>query len=173
MGTSIAACLLGAGHKVFCIEADAARLRTAPKRLLSVLKDARAEGLIRARPEALMNKADISGDYSHLKTTEIVVESTVEDLGIKRKVIARVEAVVARKAIIGSNTSAIPVTELQMGARHPERILGLHWAEPANITRFMEIICEGQLLRRMLNEPCAFRDQPTVPSTERHPRIHY
>jgi 3-hydroxybutyryl-CoA dehydrogenase len=38
----------------------------------------------------------------------------------------------------------LPVTELQRGARHPERILGIHWAEPAHITRFMEIICGNQ-----------------------------
>jgi 3-hydroxybutyryl-CoA dehydrogenase len=55
-----------------------------------------------------------------------------------------VEAVVSPEALIGSNTSALPVTELQRGAQHRERILGIHWAEPAHITRFMEIICGDQ-----------------------------
>ena len=47
-------------------------------------------------------------------------------------------------AIISSNTSAIPVTILQNGLKNPERLLGIHWAEPAHITRFMEIICGKQ-----------------------------
>jgi len=48
---------------------------------------------------------------------------------------------VSPDTIIGSNTSAIPPTALQHNALHPERILGMHWGEPAHITRFMEIIC--------------------------------
>ena len=36
---------------------------------------------------------------------------------------------------------ALPVTELQRGARHPSRILGIHWGEPAHILRFLEVIC--------------------------------
>jgi 3-hydroxybutyryl-CoA dehydrogenase len=52
-----------------------------------------------------------------------------------------VELAVPATTIIGTNTSAIPVTLLQKDSLHPERILGIHWAEPAHITRFMEIIC--------------------------------
>jgi 3-hydroxybutyryl-CoA dehydrogenase len=55
-----------------------------------------------------------------------------------------VERVVAPGALIGSNTSALPVTELQRGAHHPERVLGIHWGEPAHILRFMEVICGEQ-----------------------------
>jgi len=40
--------------------------------------------------------------------------------------------------------SAIPVTVLQNGLQHPERLLGIHWAEPAHITRFMEVICGNE-----------------------------
>jgi 3-hydroxybutyryl-CoA dehydrogenase len=141
MGTSIAACLASAGHPLFCIESDPDKLRSAPNRLLDVLRDARKAGLISARPESLIKMVTISTNYADLKKTKMVIESTVEDLAVKRQVIREIERAVSNKALIGSNTSAIPVTELQRGARHPERILGLHWAEPANITRFMEIIC--------------------------------
>jgi 3-hydroxybutyryl-CoA dehydrogenase len=141
MGTSIAACILGAGHRLICIESDPEKLRSAHKRLSSTLKDAWENGLILARPETLMKQLTLSDDYSDLAPAKIVFESTIEDLAVKRQVIAKIEDAVSRNALIGSNTSAIPVTDLQKGAQHPERILGLHWAEPANITRFMEIIC--------------------------------
>ncbi len=141
MGTSIAACLLGAGHSVTCVESDPEKLRSAPKRLLALLRDASRKKLFSEPASSLMKRASISGDIASLAKADIVVESTVEDLGVKREVIRAVEEVVSSKALIGSNTSAIPVTDLQQGAKHPERILGLHWAEPANITRFMEIIC--------------------------------
>ena len=141
MGTSIAACLLAAGHPLVCIEVDPAKLRTARRRLLRLLTEAKQRGGLKDSPAGLMDRVTISNNFNTLAETEIIVESTIESPAVKRKVIRQIEAVVATTALIGSNTSAIPVTELQKRARHPERILGLHWAEPANITRFMEIIC--------------------------------
>ncbi len=144
MGTSISACLLAAGHSLHSIESDPAKLRTARSRLSKLLKDAQSEGVITATPSTLLQRFTISNEISDLKDAEIVIESTVEDLAVKRQVISDVEQVVSGKTLIGSNTSAIPVTDLQSNARHPERIVGLHWAEPAHITRFMEIICGQQ-----------------------------
>jgi 3-hydroxybutyryl-CoA dehydrogenase len=141
MGTSIAACLLAAGHRLACIEVDPAKLRTARRRLRSVLTEAKQRGTLKVAPSSLMELVSISNDFTTLREAEIVIESTVESPEVKLKVIRQIETVLSTTALIGSNTSAIPVTELQKGAMHPERILGLHWAEPANITRFMEIIC--------------------------------
>lgn len=144
MGTSIAACLLGVGHSVRCVEVDPAKARTAPKRLRRLLESALAEGLLTESHSTLMERVTISSNFTVLADAVIAIESTIEDIAVKRKVIAEVEDVVSPRALIGSNTSAIPVTELQREAKHPERILGLHWAEPANITRFMEVICGAQ-----------------------------
>jgi 3-hydroxybutyryl-CoA dehydrogenase len=62
-------------------------------------------------------------------------------LPAKKHVINNIEKVVSVPTLIGTNTSGIPVSLLQNGTRHPERIVGIHWAEPAHITRFMEIVC--------------------------------
>jgi len=141
MGTSIAACLLAAGHRVFCVEPKPEQRRTARSRLLEHLTEGRSHGVVRASPAELIGRAVISSDFGSLQKAAIVIESTVEDLAVKREVLQKIETVVSARALIGSNTSAIPVTELQAGAAHPERILGLHWAEPAHVTRFMEVIC--------------------------------
>jgi 3-hydroxybutyryl-CoA dehydrogenase len=88
-----------------------------------------------------LRKLTVSEDHSDLRQSQIVIECVTEDLNVKRQVIRKIEHAVPADTIIGSNTSAIPPTLLQQGALHPERILGTHWAEPAHITRFMEIIC--------------------------------
>ena len=168
MGTSIAACLLGAGHDVTCVEEDSAKARTAPKRLRRLLDDAYSKGLLAESPSLLMGRATISNSFSVLARATVTIESTIEDIAVKRRAIAEVEKVVSPRTLIGSNTSAIPVTELQRAAKHPERILGLHWAEPANITRFMEVICGSKttpanaaramrLARRWGKEPSLLR----------------
>src|SRR6185437_6351992 len=83
MGTSIAACLLGAGHRLACVEADPAKLRSAPKRLRELLLDSWKRGLIAINPDELMARVAISGDFSVLKNAAIIVESTVENIEVK------------------------------------------------------------------------------------------
>jgi 3-hydroxybutyryl-CoA dehydrogenase len=144
MGTSICACLLAAGHRLHCVESDPARIRTARRRLLAVLKEAASHGLIKESLSSVLERFTVSSTFDGLKDAKIVVESTVESLSIKRRVIKEIEKVVSSRTLIGSNTSSIPITELQKNARHPERVLGLHWAEPATATRFMEIVCGSQ-----------------------------
>lgn len=141
MGSSIAACLLAAGHTVAAVEVDPARLRKAPRRVLSLLEGLTEEGLLRSNPRTALRRLTISDNYSALRESQIVIECVTEDLNVKQAVIRSIEQTVSPGTIIGTNTSAIPPSLLQQGALHPERILGIHWAEPAHITRFMEIIC--------------------------------
>lgn len=144
MGTSISVCLLAAGHQLCCVDSDPAKVRTARKRLFELLQDAQRQGIVTVPPDVLIQRVKLSGKFADLQSADIVIESTVEDPAVKRQVIGEIEQAVAARAIIGSNTSAIPVTDLQSNAKHPGRVVGLHWAEPAHITRFMEIICGQQ-----------------------------
>jgi len=141
MGSSIAACLLAAGHTVAGVDADPARVRKASRRVLLLLEGLKEEGLLRSDPRRILRRLTISEDYSGLRPSQIVVECVTEDLDVKKEAIRKIEQAVSPDTIIGSNTSAIPPTALQHNALHPERILGMHWGEPAHITRFMEIIC--------------------------------
>lgn len=123
------------------VEADATKRRKAPRQVLSLLEGLRKERLLRSVPRTILRRLTVSADYSVLRQSQIVVECVTEDPSVKKEVILKIEQAVSAETIIGSNTSAIPPTLLQQGAVHPERILGTHWAEPAHITRFMEIIC--------------------------------
>jgi 3-hydroxybutyryl-CoA dehydrogenase len=75
-----------------------------------------------------------------LSPCNFVIESIVEDAAAKGSLFAELEAVLAADTPIASNTSALPISLLQRNCRHPERVLGMHWAEPAHATRFLELI---------------------------------
>jgi len=141
MGTSIAACLLARNQKVFAIESDIGKRRTARRRVSALLHGMNREGLLRRTPKSVLALFHVADRYEELANCDIVLESITESVPAKKRVIKNIERVVSDKALIGSNTSGIPVTELQRGAQHPERILGIHWGEPAHTLRFMEIIC--------------------------------
>jgi len=144
MGTSITTCLLAAGHPVIGIDKDPVKRRNARKHALALLREMRREKLLAKDPARLAQNLTVAADFTALRPAALVIECIFEDLAAKREVLRHVEEIVAPDALIGSNTSALPVTELQRGAHHPGRILGIHWAEPAHITRFMEIICGNQ-----------------------------
>jgi 3-hydroxyacyl-CoA dehydrogenase len=147
MGTSVATCLLAAGHPVAAVEIDANKRRSARPRILNNLRQLKKEGLLRSDPSRAIGWLTVSQAYSVLGSSHLVVECVFEDLHVKKDVIRKLEAVISPKSIIGTNTSGLPVTVLQKGAHHPERIVGIHWAEPAHITRFMEIICGNETSR--------------------------
>jgi 3-hydroxybutyryl-CoA dehydrogenase len=141
MGSSIATCILAAGHPVTSITRSAETGISARQRIHEFLQQLKDEGFLTEDVDAALARLTITDDYEKFKDHEVVIESIIENIEEKKKVYKQLETVLSPSAIIGSNTSAIPVTLLQQGLQHPERLFGIHWAEPAHITRFMEIIC--------------------------------
>ena len=166
MGTSIVTCLVAAGHPVVGIDKDAGRRRSLKRRVSALLRDMRRERLLSTAPDGLVEHLRTSGDFAALADCGLVIESIFENLAEKRGVIQRIEGAVAPSALIGSNTSALPVTELQRGARHPGRILGIHWGEPAHILRFLEVICgdetDPQNAQQVLRLASRWNKEPTL-----------
>lgn len=143
MGSSIVAALLIAGHPVRAIAPIASEAPEAPERIAGQLRQCRHAGLIGSTQPYLAALA-ISEDYSTLAGSELVIECVIEKPEIKSAVYQKITNAVGAECIIGSNTSAIPISELQKFVQTPARFLGIHWAEPAFMTRFLEITCGEQ-----------------------------
>jgi 3-hydroxybutyryl-CoA dehydrogenase len=166
MGTSIVTCLAAAGHPVVGIDRDPGRRRNLNRRVSILLRDMRREKLLSKEPASVLKHLRTAADFGGLVDCDLVIESIFENLGEKRHVLREIEDAVAPTALIGSNTSALPVTELQRGARHPDRILGIHWGEPAHILRFLEVICGDQTdplnAQKVLRLASQWNKEPTL-----------
>ena len=141
MGCSITTCLLIAEHPVVAVAPIPDDLKNAKNRILEHLRKSLGEGLVNKLPEYYLGHLTITEDYSLLKDCRLVIECTIENIDIKRSVYNKIEQVIARDALLTSNTSAIPISILQKETHHPDRFLGLHWTEPSHTTRFLEVIC--------------------------------
>jgi 3-hydroxybutyryl-CoA dehydrogenase len=140
MGRSIAACLLASGHTVTGVTDNLQASADAPERIRELLEEMQREGLLREHPAAVMPRFRLTARLRDIAGSAIVFESVTEDLELKRKLFLEIEGLVSPECILATNTSALPVSLLQEGSRHPERMLGIHWDEPAHVTRFLEII---------------------------------
>jgi 3-hydroxybutyryl-CoA dehydrogenase len=109
-----------------------------------MLREMKQEGLFRGDPADAARRLTLSLDYRALRGAALVIESTPEDFEAKKEVFRRIEAAVSPAAIIGSNTSAIPISLLQKEARRPGRFVAIHWSEPAHVSRFLEVACGEQ-----------------------------
>ena len=141
MGSSIVAALLIAGHPVVAIAPTNTDAREAISRIGHQLDLCSQAGLIVNLPTSYLEHLTISEDYDLLEACSVVIECVIEQIEIKTEVYQKITSSVSPKTIIGSNTSAIPISVLQEKVLHPERFLGIHWAEPAFMTRFLEITC--------------------------------
>ncbi|WP_077130121.1 3-hydroxyacyl-CoA dehydrogenase family protein [Spirosoma montaniterrae] len=144
MGCSIATCLLAAGHPVVAVAPIPADLPTAEPRIRHHLNDLHTWKITNQQPDYFLENLTITDTYAALKNCRLIIECTLEQPAIKQRVYELIEAEVADDAVISSNTSAIPITQLQQFTRRPQRFIGLHWAEPSHTTRFLEVICGDQ-----------------------------
>jgi 3-hydroxyacyl-CoA dehydrogenase/enoyl-CoA hydratase/3-hydroxybutyryl-CoA epimerase len=81
-----------------------------------------------------------SAEWPGFASADLVIEAVFEDLGVKRQVMDEVEAVVPAGAVVASNTSTIPIARIAEGARHPERMLGMHFFSPVDRMPLLEVI---------------------------------
>ncbi len=78
--------------------------------------------------------------YGDVANTDIVVEAVVENVKIKKSVLAELEGVVSKDTILASNTSTISITELATATKHPERVCGMHFFNPVPLMPLVEVI---------------------------------
>jgi 3-hydroxybutyryl-CoA dehydrogenase len=141
MGRGIATCLLSHGLEVIAYNRTAARARASIGHIQTALDE-----LIRRRmvPRAAMknwrDRFRLVRSIEELAPSRFVIESVKEDLDLKRQIYHTLESAIAPDAVIASNTSSLPISILQAGRAHPDRFIGMHWGEPAQIMRYLEVI---------------------------------
>ena len=141
LGRGIVACLLARGFPVIAVTRTADEFEAARPALEQMQAELVERGLIdRPVVETWDARLTSSTTCDALRGVGFVIESVTEDLVTKQAVFDELERVLAPTAVVASNTSAIPISLLQQTRQHPERFVGMHWAEPAHATRFLEII---------------------------------
>lgn len=167
MGRGIAAGLLSHGFEVFAYNRTASRGRASLQHIDHALRElARRKVVPAASARGWRKRFHLVDAVEKLAPCRLVIESVKEDLQLKREVFDELERVMPRTAIITSNTSSIPITVLQTGRKHPERFIGMHWGEPAQIMRYLEIIPGRHTVKRTVRLTRLFGDlcgkEPTV-----------
>jgi 3-hydroxybutyryl-CoA dehydrogenase len=141
MGHGIAQVAAQAGCGVVVREVDDARLQKGlgriDKQLARAVERGRAE---QADADAVRGRIAGTVDYRDLAGCDLVIEAITEDLGLKLEMWKEVDAVAKDGAVFATNTSSLPVIAQAAATGRPDRFLGLHFFNPAQVMKLVEVI---------------------------------
>ena len=141
MGIGIAQVAAQAGHRVLVYDTRTGASEDAQRKLAATFETLASKGKIPA-DEAKAAAARIEPVHTPggCVSAKLVVEAIVEDADVKRDLLRELEVVVAPDAILASNTSSLSITALAAGMKHPGRIAGMHFFNPAPLMPLVEIV---------------------------------
>jgi 3-hydroxyacyl-CoA dehydrogenase/enoyl-CoA hydratase/3-hydroxybutyryl-CoA epimerase len=141
MGSGIAQSAALAGMSVRLRDVDDAAVARGLGALRALTDDAGRKGVV-DRGEAKRAIARVTGttDWSGFGRADLVVEAVFEEIALKRRVLAEIEAAVRPDAVIATNTSALPIASIASEARHPERVVGMHFFSPVHRMSLVEVV---------------------------------
>ncbi|MBI5250120.1 MAG: enoyl-CoA hydratase/isomerase family protein [Desulfomonile tiedjei] len=140
MGQGIAQVAADKGIKTTLIDIDEAKVKASLKTMTDTLEELVSRGRwSQARKDSVLANLSWTTEYSDLKDVPLVIECVFEDLGLKRKILAQVQAV-NPNAVFASNTSTIPMSEISAGAKKPEQVVGMHYFSPVPLMPLLEVI---------------------------------
>lgn len=140
LGCGIATCLATHDCRVIGVDSDPQALRQVNDSIAGNLQETAArQPASSAAGSSWQQRFSASGSYADLAECDFVIETVTEDLDVKRATLRTIENAIPPSSPIASNSSSITIRKLQTGLVHPERLIAMHWAEPAHATRFIEI----------------------------------
>ena len=141
MGTGIAQALLEGGLTVLVRDADPSAVERGAARIRdSIGRQAAAGKVSRAASEAMLARLTPAPGWEALADADLVIEAVFEDPAVKRAVFRELERVCRADALLATNTSTLSLDVLAEGMARPERLIGMHFFNPAHRMPLVEIV---------------------------------
>lgn len=141
MGSGLAEVTARAGFDVVVRSRTQAGADAVLARIDAVLsKQVSRERISESDRDSILARISVTDDLHKVGDCDLVIESVVEDMDIKRDLFSRLDEIVRSDAILATNTSTLAVVELAMATKHPERVCGIHFFNPAPMMKLVEII---------------------------------
>ena len=153
MGHGIVQVAAQGGFDVVALEGDQPALDKGLGRIRRSLDKLAQKAVEKGKASAEDAKAQADGAYAKITGTldkqdladcDLIVEAIVEDLEVKKKLFAELNGIVKPEAIFASNTSSFPIGEMGQASGRPDRMVGLHFFNPVQLMRLVEVVRADQ-----------------------------
>lgn len=156
MGSGIAQVAALAGHEVYLYDNNPDALERAQQQLEQTLQRLAEKGKLggASAPEILARIHCIQNIYA-CQDAGLVIEAIVEDIEVKKAVFDQLEDVTPHNCLLATNTSSLSVTAIAAACTSPERVLGLHFFNPAPVMKLVEVVPAIQTAPAVIEQACA------------------
>ena len=141
MGSGIAQVAASNGHKVFIYDSNVQALEKAKSNLYSSLEKLLDKQKITAeKKQEIITNAEFTDKLENFPSCDLVIEAIIENLEVKKQVFSDLEKRVSAACVLASNTSSLSIASIAASCEKPERVVGIHFFNPATIMPLVEII---------------------------------
>jgi 3-hydroxybutyryl-CoA dehydrogenase len=159
MGAGIAQIAATNGHKVCLYDSFDGAIETAETKLKKILdRLVEKERITQQDNEDILGRIIFTKDIKDLSGSGLVIEAIIENLEIKQKVFTEIESLVDKECIIASNTSSLSIASIASSLKKAERVVGIHFFNPAPLMPLVEIIPAVQTSESTLTKAKAIID---------------
>lgn len=141
MGSGIAQVLATAGNQVLLYDNNPLAVEKVGQNLETQFQKLAEKGkLTYEEAETYFDNMRLSDKLSELKDSELIIEAIVEDLEIKKELFQKLESLVSEDCILATNTSSLSIASIASACQKPNRVIGIHFFNPAPLMALVEII---------------------------------
>lgn len=152
MGSGIAQVAAMAGHKVKVYDNNAAALQKAEANLNTTLvKLVEKQKIVESKANEIILNTHFTSSLNDFKDCGLIIEAIVEILEVKQKVFSEIENLVNENCILASNTSSLSIASISSACKKQERVIGIHFFNPAPLMPLVEIIPSITTSNKVLN----------------------
>ncbi len=156
MGAGIVEVAASAGHPVRLYDISAEAITRAIDGIRQRLESRVSRGKLSAeQAQALLSRITPATELSQLADAQLVIEAASERLEIKQALFSQLAEICSASTLLTSNTSSISITAIAAGIKHPERVAGLHFFNPAPVMKLVEVVSGLATSAEVVEQLCA------------------
>ncbi len=141
MGAGIAQVCASGGYDVHLHDLDEALTKKGKEGISKRLqRDVEKDRISDADKERILRRIHESTDLSNAENVDIVIEAAVENMEIKKSLFQQLDDRAPAHAILATNTSSLPITEIAAATKRPEKVIGMHFMNPVPVMKLVEVI---------------------------------
>ena len=160
MGAGIAQVCLQAGFEVVGREVESEHGERARERIDHYLaRGVEKERLTQDEKDAALGRLTLTTELADLADCQLVIEAAFEDIAVKRELFGELDRIAPTPAILATNTSALSVTQIADATQTPERVVGMHFFNPAPVLPLVEVVRTARTSDEAFETAFAFAQQ--------------
>lgn len=141
MGSGIAQVAATAGHPTIVYDTNSAALEKAKTSLSNSLKKlVEKEKISSDKAQSILELTSYSSSIQDFKSCDLIIEAIVENIDVKQSVFKELESITSETCVLASNTSSLSITSIASACNNPEKVIGIHFFNPATLMPLVEII---------------------------------